>query len=351
MSEQLAKRAVGRNPILDYLKGIAAIFVVLGHCISYLEHYSVTVPLWLRVIGTLVSSVHVPLFFLISGYLCHRQPYGSYLKKKLEKILLPYVVFALLKLVFNLFISSDNAHGGSLWYNLYDSFILGGAYWFVYCILLIFLIAPLWWRREGESLKRYNARLLLTIGALIAFNVVTVDFGLSPFPQTVTTGGVTLETPLFQVERVLFYLPYFLAGMLLKANDGAFTAFYGKWKPLLLSAAPMLAAGACWLVVSGTVDKGFGPKLLIAVSMMLLLYALCRRISGKAAVLGVCGRYSLQIMFFDSFFHAALFMVIAKITSVQPVYALPVAALDVAGSVLLCMLLEKIPIVRKLFGL
>lgn len=349
MQEQLPN-GTNRNKTLDYLKGIAAVFVVLGHAITYLDNYPVTVPVWLRAIGTLASSVHVPLFFLISGFLCHRQPYGPYLKKKLIKILIPYITFAVLKLLFNTFISGDHAHGSSLLYNLYDTFILGGAYWFVYCILLIFLIAPIGWRKNGETLAHYNGKLLGIVGALIVFNIITVDFGYAVFPESIKIGGFELKTPFFQVERVLMYLPYFLSGMVLKENRETAVGFYKRFFVPILIVSVLMVAGVGFLVIGGVVDKGFFPKMLIAIGLMLLLYTLCSQLR-SARFLETCGKYSLQIMFFDGFYRVVLFTVIAKLTEVRPVYALAVTAVVVPAAVLACLILRRIPFIRKMFGL
>lgn len=339
-----------RNAALDCLKGIAAFFVVLGHAITYLDHYHVTAPLWLRATGTLVSAVHVPMFILISGYLCHRQPYGGYLKKKVIKILIPYLTFGVLKLIFNSLISTEHAHGATLWYNIYDLLVLGGAYWFVYCILLIYIAAPIGWRKENESLRCYNARILSILACLIVFDSATIDFGLSVFPETVTVGTVELGTPFFQLERFLMYFPYFLAGMLLKNNLVRLKALYGRYKRIILSASVAVAAGVGYLVVRGVFAKGYLPKLFIAISLMLLLYAAAER-WGKAGGLGTCGRYSLQIMFFDSFYRVMLYIACTKLFMLYPEIALLVSALDVVLSVVTSALIKKIPYVRILFGL
>ena len=83
---------------IDYLKAIAACFVVIGHCMETLKNevgHFTPASNWTSV---LVSSVHVPLFFVIAGYLCHSQPYGKYVMKKITRILVPYFTFAVLKM-------------------------------------------------------------------------------------------------------------------------------------------------------------------------------------------------------------------------------------------------------------
>ena len=66
---------------LDYLKAFAAFLVVLGHCLSYYTAWQ-PLPLFAGIAEDLIYHVHVPLFFTISGFLCHRQPLRPYYKKR-----------------------------------------------------------------------------------------------------------------------------------------------------------------------------------------------------------------------------------------------------------------------------
>ena len=78
---------------LDIAKAIGIILIVLGH-IS--ENPSIT---------KLVYSFHVPLFFIISGYLYRQnQKITVYLKKKVKTILIPYFIFGLLSYIYWFFL-------------------------------------------------------------------------------------------------------------------------------------------------------------------------------------------------------------------------------------------------------
>ena len=66
---------------LDYLKAFAAFLVVLGHGISYYA-YRYSLPIFAGIAEDLIYQVHVPLFFTISGFLCHRQPLRAYYRKR-----------------------------------------------------------------------------------------------------------------------------------------------------------------------------------------------------------------------------------------------------------------------------
>lgn len=72
-----------RNPQIDFLKGIAIITVVIGHC-------------WTtdRALFCFLYSFHMPLFFCISGYLfSNRAPYKKFVISKAKSILIPYIFY------------------------------------------------------------------------------------------------------------------------------------------------------------------------------------------------------------------------------------------------------------------
>jgi len=69
---------------IDVLKGIAIIFVVLGHCNPGHQLY------------TYLYSFHLFLFIFVSGYLFDRtrySGYGTFVKRKAKTLLLPYAIF------------------------------------------------------------------------------------------------------------------------------------------------------------------------------------------------------------------------------------------------------------------
>ncbi len=72
-----------RNPYIDFLKGLAIISVVIGHC-------------WTidRSLFNFIYSFHMPLFFCISGYLfSNKAPYRKFVVSKAKSILMPYVIY------------------------------------------------------------------------------------------------------------------------------------------------------------------------------------------------------------------------------------------------------------------
>ena len=81
-----------RNIALDITKGIAILLVIIGHCgsIPYMP------------IRHLIFTFHMPLFFLISGYLYKKRGVKETLKKDLIHLGIPYAATCLVILLYYL---------------------------------------------------------------------------------------------------------------------------------------------------------------------------------------------------------------------------------------------------------
>lgn len=81
-----------RNYFIDYVKGILALLVVLGHVIILRYTYS---DYWNSYSTWLIYSFHMPLFIAISGYLTGKDiniiSYKQFIKKKAQRLLYPWL--------------------------------------------------------------------------------------------------------------------------------------------------------------------------------------------------------------------------------------------------------------------
>lgn len=91
MKDKVSEPEQKRLYHIDMLKGIAIILVVLGHN-SFNNHITQTIYLF-----------HMPLFFVISGFLesLEKIPFGEYVRKKLRRLIYPYITFGTLIIVYN----------------------------------------------------------------------------------------------------------------------------------------------------------------------------------------------------------------------------------------------------------
>lgn len=81
---------------LDFIKGIGIILVIVGHIPSVEKS-----PL-----GLWIYSFHVPLFFIVSGYLIEHMNEKFNIYKKIKSLLYPYIVFSVLSILFGLFLQT-----------------------------------------------------------------------------------------------------------------------------------------------------------------------------------------------------------------------------------------------------
>ena len=81
-----------RISYLDITRAFAIIFIALQHTLGHSEH--------VKTFTGFLISFHVPLFFVISGYLFHvNKKFWDFLKSKFMRIMVPYFVWALLFLI------------------------------------------------------------------------------------------------------------------------------------------------------------------------------------------------------------------------------------------------------------
>ena len=326
-----------RNPAIDYLKAIAAFLVVLHHAITYLDANQGSV-IWQTILNLAVAT-HVPLFFVTAGYLCRQQPIKPYAVKKLQRILVPFLTFSTLKLLYTGLISSEFAHGTGLAQQLKEAYLVGSLYWFPYAILLCFALAPLFWCKRDARDTPFRGRLLNTVLP----GLITVNL-LADLPSL---KGLTW----FQFGSALCYGCYFLIGMFVKNHQETLQSALRKYPVPVYTGSLLLTALLLWLLAGPGVPYSFCVKLPLSLSAMVLLYGLVRQLPENLSWLSAMSRYSLQIMFFDSFYKVVLLAILPRFVSGN----LPLIFLSVTANLLLCCLscriLEKIPGVRRLFGL
>lgn len=95
----------GRSLTIDFLKAIAIILVVVGHCIQYgFGHdYIAGKAYFDNTLFKVIYSFHMPLFMLISGYLfafsVEKGTWKTTVTKKVKSILIPLLIWSLLLFV------------------------------------------------------------------------------------------------------------------------------------------------------------------------------------------------------------------------------------------------------------
>lgn len=158
-----------RIEYFDLLKGIAIFLVVMGHVLT----------MCIRDIDSaftfkIISEVHMPLFFFISGYLTYKaNASGTFLKpdlwKRFKQLMIPFVVVSALWIWYFPHSGLQSPISGNL-ANMYQSYWKDG-YWFTLCLFEIFLVYyPLCMLLS--RIKNAAAQIILTIIFYIALIIL-----------------------------------------------------------------------------------------------------------------------------------------------------------------------------------
>lgn len=120
-----------REVWLDLIKGIGILLVVIGHIAT-------------NEVRDLIYLFHMPLFFLISGYLYKSNSLKIYFKKKFYQLIIPYFSFLIVLLLPYIFKLSFEMNTNELIQLIFDS-LKGGVwlkgwfsvFWFVTCLFIV----------------------------------------------------------------------------------------------------------------------------------------------------------------------------------------------------------------------
>ncbi|MDO9419022.1 MAG: acyltransferase family protein [Herminiimonas sp.] len=263
---------------IDRLKGIGIVAVVLGHI--YPPSISNLLFLW-----------HMPLFFLISGFLFRIDAdKRSYLAGKVVHLLVPYVAFLLLLNTFDIvfFVLSGDIHELA---RLTARMLLGGRYltgwtgvfWFVTCLFLTQQFA-------NWIFPRFKGKLLWLLVILMLCLAFATSSYLSAY-----------KLPL-NIDKVLFSIPLFFLGW--KARSSNWTE--SKSIFLITAIAAVLGLLLVHFEMVDTIDMKrsfYGTEFLsvfFAVCIANSLMHICKMISEGGLVgrlLSNLGKASMAIMF------------------------------------------------------
>ena len=275
---------------VDFLKGIAIILVVLGHC---------DLPTFL--INT-VYLFHMPLFFMISGYLdnSHKErSLRAVVKKKAPRLLWPYLTYGVIVILWKtltgygqqgnfttLLLKRITAfvYGNYIWENNYNYI---GTLWFLVGLFCVICISWLHHRIRSEKARLVIAAAVALCGAL--------------FSKLLLQWNVRLPWCLdVALVAILFYELGLWYRQRKKSADG---------KALLAGSLLLVAGfgvGVCNVYVAGSTRIGMLPltfgsvplflvgAVLICLGFMIVAGCLYGRIRLK--LIEYAGRQSLTIM-------------------------------------------------------
>lgn len=171
-----------RNATIDIMKGIGIILVMLGHQ---------NLP-----INTFIYSFHMPLFFIIGGYLYKANSILSSIKKDFRRLIIPYIFASSLIIgnellmsiiksdnsyVFNSIIASIYGSGQSYDGALFAKVPSIGAIWF--------LLALFWTKNIFNILHKYlNDKILFISCIVMSIAASYIDHNIANIPFSILPG-------------------------------------------------------------------------------------------------------------------------------------------------------------------
>lgn len=182
---------------IDMMRVLATCMVLMLHlCIRPLEQYgNIDAFNWyLAVTIRNITTISVPLFFMISGYLYLNKPelhIKPYLKKRLIYIVIPFFVWSYIWLSAHHFMSSSVPDISSVFLPLKQPTMYH--LWFMYPLIALYLAVPLlhaMCRNMSLELKRYALILWLAFSGILGYGIYfqLFSFGFQPHMLTALVG-------------------------------------------------------------------------------------------------------------------------------------------------------------------
>ena len=144
---------------IDIAKAICIILVVVGH---YIPSNS---PAWYIMLHDIIYTFHMPLFMFASGYIATKKnvTYGTFLWKKVRRLMVPYLVTSVIVITIKLFtqgsMSVDNPVTPLSYLRMFYLPEAGYFLWFIWALWWMFVLVPLF--------KTPRARLWLFAACLL----------------------------------------------------------------------------------------------------------------------------------------------------------------------------------------
>ncbi len=272
---------------LDIAKGIGIVLVVLGHALEGLNSsaFFYSNGRWPSITIFVIYLFHMPLFFVVSGYLAslRHRPAGTTIKKLVLTIVYPYFLWSIFEgLVLVGLNGYTNSHTSIkvLYEILWNPIV---PFWFLYSLFCCHVLY-VWLRRYAQRIQ---------IGFAVLFFLVPIYIearGTIPYPVLSQTA-----------KGFLFFM--------VAANFGYVIKKFGRWTAI---AASILFALLAILQYQSQMEGALGDTTQIAPAFVGIVATiawsrlLAAKQSGIVRALAFWGRYSMSIYVMHIFVTAAV---------------------------------------------
>ncbi|MBF0457466.1 MAG: acyltransferase family protein [Nitrospirae bacterium] len=333
---------------MDIAKGIGIALVVFGHSDLLPDIKSPESYIYIK---RIIYVFHMPLFFVISGYLLvsniniadNLSDYYSFVKKKSAKLLLPYMSISIglivIKLIGRMFTHIQYPVDRMSFYNLFLQPDEGAVMhlWFVYVLFMMYVTVPLSYKVS------HNINIVMA-GSLLLL--------LFAWPSV------------FELNNLLEHLPFFIGGIIFYRYDllnkcNPYIALFSLLIVFIAGVSLMNMAPDYWKLtywelsysykIIKTVTSLSGACMVIFVSIIIVSLNDC--LAMPESILRLFGIYSASIYFLHTFFLGAVKVFIVRIMHVDTSFWLPMTVKCLAGLLLPVIfekyILDRTPLIRK----
>lgn len=258
---------------IDALKGWAIFLVVLGHSIIIYPVNIQANAIWGGLFAV-ITAMHMPLFFLVSGYCySYKGVYGAYILKKVRRLLVPYFVFCLVEMLPKFFLADLINRPRGIGESLIKMLFYGGDYWFLWTLFMIFLFYP----ALDKLLRRNKCAEIVGLVVLAAISIVQI------------------RIEFWEINAISKYLFWFYCGVLLKNKVNLFAPENQKGKPLVNIVVLVSICAALYCFVKMPSGIAYNCKKFVIAALGILIALNAVRFKSFNDFFARFGKYSLQL--------------------------------------------------------
>lgn len=192
---------------IDIAKGIGIAFVLLGHILPG-ESF----------VKSAIYSFHMPLFFIVSGMVMKQYMFGERIKRRIQTILIPYILWALI------FASFSFKNIAYILYGTNETLIRAGSNGMLWFLVCMFFAAILGGQLFSVISKAGESRQKFLITGITA-GTVLLSWVLNMFHKKVQIGGDIAGLP-WALDVSILAAAFVLIGKMISLY---IKPFYEKW--------------------------------------------------------------------------------------------------------------------------
>ncbi|WP_407536947.1 acyltransferase family protein [Cetobacterium somerae] len=281
---------------LTIMKGIGIILVILGHSFSFTGFNLLSNNFLNRYLYDSIYSFHMPLFFLIAGFLSNKLENNFskiFYVSKTKRLLIPYIFINIIDAIpRHLFINFVNNKSNNL-----ERIILysGAATWFVYTLFLLFLVFPF---VEKIIIKRDKYYLFGV--SLLFLNIYKIGYSIK----------------IFTIDRLVYMSFYFYVGYILKKYYKSIVEYFFSINFKFFTSLILIFLLVSYKYNTGNLTRIMIPFLGIVITWM---FAIKIRSSNKKYVrfMTFCGENSLAFYLLEGFYGTFYRVLLIKVIPIE----------------------------------